>query len=157
MPSCANKRLLTDILRNEWGFNGYVVSDDGAIHTLWKGYNLTSSAAETAALAINAGCNLELGDDYIYAHQVEALKLGLLTETKIRDNIRPLFYTRLRLGEFDPEEMNPYNNISPDVIQSADHRQLATHAAMMSFVLLKNDKNILPLKDNFKHVAVSIQ
>lgn len=156
VPSCVNKRLLTDILRKEWGFKGYVVSDDGAINAVWKSYNLTKSAAETSAMAIKAGCNLELGDEYIYGHQVEAVQQGLITEDELRDNIRPLFYTRLRLGEFDPEEMNPYNSISADVVQSAEHRKLAMHAAMMTFVLLKNSQQLLPLRQTYKNIAVGI-
>ena len=66
-----------------------------------------------------------------------------------------MWYTRMRLGEFDPPEMNPYTNISIDVIQSESHRWLATQAAKMSFVLLKNEKNLLPIKQKFKKVTVS--
>ena len=67
---------------------------------------------------------------------------------------QPLWYTRMRLGEFDPPEMNPYNDITMEEIQSESHRYLATQAAKMSFVLLKNEKNILPLKEKFKKVTV---
>ena len=66
-----------------------------------------------------------------------------------------MWYTRMRLGEFDPPEMDPYTNISIDVIQSESHRWLATQAAKMSFVLLKNEKNLLPIKQKFKKVTVS--
>ena len=73
----------------------------------------------------------------------------------IETNEQPMWYTRMRLGEFDPPEMNPYTNISIDVIQSESHRLLATEAAKMSFVLLKNEKNLLPIKQKLKKVTES--
>ena len=72
-----------------------------------------------------------------------------------RDSIKPLFHTRMRLGEFCPDNMNPYNEINTSVIQSAEHREMAIKAAMRSFVLMKNDKNILPLKVKVQNLAVS--
>ena len=114
------------------------------------------TAAETAAGSIKAGCNLELTDGTsIFDSQLDALKQGLVTEKQLRDNVRPLFYTRMRLGEFDPEDMNPYNSINMSVVQSADHRQLALEAAMKTFVLLKNSNNLLPLTKSYKKLAVS--
>jgi len=89
----------------------------------------------------------------VYNSQQDALKAGLLTEAQIRNNIRPLIYTRLRLGEFDPEEMNPYNAINMSVVQSAEHRKLAVDAALMSFVLLKNEE-LLPLTKKYSKLAV---
>lgn len=82
------------------------------------------------------------------------MSLGKLTEQEIRDNVKPLFYTRMRLGEFDPEEMNPYNKIDNSVIQSPEHRDLAIRAAMESFVLLKNRDDLLPLKGPVDRLAV---
>ena len=80
---------------------------------------------------------------------------GKLTEQEIRDNVKPLFYTRMRLGEFDPEDMNPYNKIDMSEVQSAEHRELAVRAAMESFVLLKNNFEYLPLMRTVEKVAVS--
>ena len=77
-------------------------------------------------------------------------------ETQVRDSIKPLFYTQMRLGVFDPPAMNPYSNISPSVIQSPEHQALAIEAAVKSFVLLKNVKNTLPLNTRFGKVAVCI-
>lgn len=87
---------------------------------------------------------------------LQAMKAGKLTEEEIRNNVKPLFYTRMRLGEFDPPEMNPYNKIDVDVIQSQTHRDLAITAATKSFVLLKNTNKFLPFMKTFKHMAVSV-
>ena len=81
--------------------------------------------------------------------------VGKLTEQELRANLRPLLYTRLRLGEFDPEEMVPYNKISTAQVQSAEHREQAIVAAYMSFVLMKNDEGLLPLTKKYGKVAVS--
>ena len=108
---------------------------------------------ETSAACIKAGCNLELGSD-VFRSQLDALKDGLVTEKQLRDNVRPLMYTRLRLGEFDPEEMNSYNAINMSVVQSPEHRELAVMAAVNSFVLLKNTNNILPLTKTYNKLAV---
>ena len=80
----------------------------------------------------------------------------MLTDKEIRENIKPLFYTRMRLGEFDPEYMNPYSKIDNTVIQCPRHRELAIQAAIKSFVLLKNNDQFLPLKAKFKRIAVSL-
>lgn len=79
---------------------------------------------------------------------------GKLTEQEIRNNVKPLFYTRMRLGLFDPPEMNPYNKIDMSEVQSKSHRDLAILAAQKSFVLLKNTDKFLPLMKTFKHMAV---
>ena len=78
-----------------------------------------------------------------------------MTEKQIRANVRPLMYTRLRLGEFDPDSKNPYASIDVSIVQADEHRQLAINAAMMSFVLLKNMEGFLPIKPKFKKIAVS--
>lgn len=106
------------------------------------------------AACIKAGCNLELGSA-IYTATAQAIAKGLLTEQQVRNNVRALMYTRLRLGEFDPEEMNPYNVINMSVVQSDMHRELALQAAMKTFVLLKND-GLLPLTKLYNRVAVSM-
>ena len=75
----------------------------------------------------------------------------------MQDNIRPLLYTRLRLGEFDPEDMNPYNSVNMSVVQSEKHRELAVEAALQTFVLLKNDNNLLPMKAPISKIAVCVK
>lgn len=89
---------------------------------------------------------------------VPAYNQGIISDSLIRERVRPLFYTRMRLGEFDPHETNPYWSIPASVIQSQEHRDLAVYAAMQSYVLLKNQNNYLPLKQSTisaKKAAVS--
>lgn len=88
------------------------------------------------------------------AHAYKCAEQGKITESEIREAAKPLLETRFRLGEFDPEHLNPYNRIGLDVVQSEGHQELAIKAAMMSFVLLKNSDNFLPLKSSFGKVAV---
>ncbi|KAK7108550.1 hypothetical protein V1264_016279 [Littorina saxatilis] len=148
VPSCANKKLLTDITRGEWGFKGYVISDEGAIENIIYQHHYLNNSVDTVAACVNAGCNLELSGNLktpVYFSLVDAVKQGKVTEDKVRESVRPLFYTRMRLGEFDPPEMNPYSKLSSAEVETAEHKALAVEAAMKSFVLLKNN-GILPLK-----------
>ena len=86
-----------------------------------------------------------------------AVKQGLLNESTVRDAVKPLFYTRMRLGLFDPPAMNPYATLEPTAyIQSEAHRQLSLETAMRSFVLLKNDRSFLPLKHGRKFGTVAV-
>ncbi|XP_015684929.2 probable beta-D-xylosidase 2, partial [Protobothrops mucrosquamatus] len=160
VPACANKKLLTDILRDEWGFQGYVVSDEGAVELIMGGHRYTHSFLETAIVAVNAGCNLELSygmKNNVYMHIAEALSKGNISLEMIRDRVRPLFLTRLRLGEFDPPAMNPYNALGAEVIQSEAHRSLALKAALQSFVLLKNRNEMLPFKgEDLLHKTIAV-
>ena len=153
VPACANQLLLTNITRNEWGFKGYIVSDAGAVLEIMTDHKFRNTSTETAAAAIKAGCNLELGST-VFNSQLDAIKMNLLTEKDLRSNVFPLMYTRLRLGEFDPESMNPYSSIGMDVVQSTKHRQLAVQAGSMSLVLLKNEDCVLPFKTTFNKIAV---
>ncbi|XP_067673889.1 uncharacterized protein [Haliotis asinina] len=156
VPTCASKQLLTDILRSEWGYTGYVVSDEGAVGT--SGHHYANTSVDIVSDCVNAGCNLELSgreNNLQYYHMSEAIQQGKLTEETVRESVKPLFYTRMRLGEFDPPEMNPYSKLDLSVIESEAHQILAIEAAMKTFVLLKNMNNILPLKrDTFDKIAV---
>ncbi|XP_046577967.1 xylan 1,4-beta-xylosidase-like [Haliotis rubra] len=158
VPTCVSKQLLNDILREEWGFTGYVVSDSGAIENIYKGHNYSDSYTDIVADCVNAGCNLELSgrdENLTYFSMVDAINEGKLTEEKVRQMVKPLFYTRMRLGEFDPPEMNPYFKLDLSVIKSEAHQMLAIDAAMKTFVLLKNEGNLLPLKkDTFNRIAI---
>ncbi|XP_039585113.1 probable beta-D-xylosidase 2 isoform X1 [Passer montanus] len=160
VPACANKKLLTDILRGEWGFDGYVVSDEGAVELIMLGHHYTHSFLETAVASVNAGCNLELSygmRNNVFMHIPQALAMGNITLQMLRDRVRPLFYTRMRLGEFDPPAMNPYSSLDLSVVQSPEHRNLSLEAAVKSFVLLKNVRGTLPLRAQdllSQHLAV---
>ncbi|KAK7108534.1 uncharacterized protein [Littorina saxatilis] len=148
IPACASRELLTDILRGEWGFKGYVVSDSFALHIVISPHKYVNNSVDAAAACVNAGCNLELGgrDDPVFMSIVDAVNQNKTTEAQVRDLVKPLFYTRMRLGEFDPPEMNPYSKLSTADVLTPEHKALAVEAAMKSFVLLKNINGILPLK-----------
>ena len=148
VPSCVNKRFLTDILRNDFSFKGYVVSDQKAVEYVYKMHNYTHTPLETAVAAIKAGCNLELcySARNVFTNITKAVQLGLLVVEELQALVRPLFYTRMRLGEFDPPELNPYAKfVAKDMVESLPHRNVAISAAIKSFVLLKNEGDVLPV------------
>jgi beta-glucosidase len=151
-PCCANKRLMTDILRGEWKFNGYVVSDCGAISDIWKGHRFAKSEAEASALAVKAGTDLACGREY--GALVQAVKEGLIAEAEIDVAVKRLMTARFRLGMFDPPEMVSYARIPFSENDSDAHRALALKAARESIVLLKNAAQTLPLKEDLKTIAV---
>ena len=150
-PCCANP-ILYGILRNEWGFKGYIVSDCWAISDFYKFTHFAKDAAEAAAQAVKAGTDLECGVDY--KNLVEAVNRGLLTEADINIAVKRIFTARLKLGMFDPDEMVPYAQI-PFFVNCSDYNNsLARQAERESVVLLKNEKNILPLSKDIKTIAV---
>jgi beta-glucosidase len=142
---CASQLLLEDILRGEWGFSGHVVSDCWALNDLHTTHGVTSDPAESAALAIRRGCDLECGQTFEFLSV--ALHRGLLDESDIDRAVTRIYTTRFKLGMFDPQEQVPFSSIPESVINSAAHRQLAYEAARKSIVLLKNDNALLPLRD----------
>ncbi len=151
IPNTADRKLLTDILRNQWGYDGYVVSDCGAIIGIQWGHYYTSSEIATAAAAINAGCDLEC--DYVYYRSLKnALEQGLVKESDIDSAVFRTLKTRFLLGMFDPQDSVRYTKIPDSAVDSKEHRDLAIQAAEESIVLLKNDKNILPLKKNLNSI-----
>nr|KAG5694880.1 hypothetical protein BaRGS_029497 [Batillaria attramentaria] len=147
IPACVNKELLIDIARNEWNFTGYVCSDGNGVHHVIEDHHYFNNSVDTVAACINAGCNMELSRlrTPVYSSLVDAVNQGKVTEDRVREMVAPLFYTRMRLGEFDPPEMNPYSRLSSADVETDDHKALAVEAAIKSFVLLKND-GVLPLK-----------
>jgi beta-glucosidase len=150
-PCCANP-ILYGILRNEWGFKGYIVSDCWAISDFYNFTHFAKDAAEAAAQAVKAGTDLECGVDY--KNLVEAVKRGLLTEEDINVAVKRIFTARLKLGMFDPDEIVPYAQI-PFFVNCSDYNNsLSRQAERESVVLLKNDNNILPLSKNIKTLAV---
>ena len=151
-PCCSSTLLMTDILRREWGFDGYIVSDCGAISDILYGHKMAPDMAAAAARAVKAGCDLSCGDEY---HMLsEAVKRGLISETEIDTAVERLFTARFRLGEFDPPERVPFAQIPYAVNDRPEHDQLALEAARASLVLLKNEHNTLPWSKNLKKVAV---
>ncbi|MCI0514765.1 glycoside hydrolase family 3 C-terminal domain-containing protein [candidate division KSB1 bacterium] len=149
---CGSKKLLKTILREKWGFLGHVVSDCWALADFHLHHKITETPAESAALAINSGVNLNCGNTFPYL--IEAVKKGLVTEATIDEALSILLKTRFKLGLFDPDELNPYAQIPADVIGCEKHRQLALEAARKSVVLMKNKNNVLPLSRDISYIYV---
>jgi beta-glucosidase len=155
-PCVASRRLLTEILRDDWGFDGAVVGDVDNVHDLYKeeGHHRTSSSAEAVAMAIRAGNDLRSGSDEEYASIVEAVARGFLTEADVDRTLTRLLALRFRLGHFDPPQDQPWHHVTPDIIKSRAHVDLAYEASKQSLVLLKND-GTLPLDPaRIKTVAI---
>ena len=150
-PCCANKKLY-DILRREWGFNGHVVSDCGAIDDIYKFHHYAKTEAEASAISVKAGTDLTCGREY--RSLPKAVKDGLITEAEINTALKRLMTARFRLGMFDPPEMVPYARIPFSMNTAPEHRELALKTARESIVLLKNQNNTLPLVGNIKTIAV---
>jgi beta-glucosidase len=151
-PCCTNKQLMTDILRGEWKFSGYVVSDCGAIDDIYIRHKYLKTEGEASAVAVKAGTDLTCGTEY--KSLVKAVKDGLISESEIDTAVKRLMTARFRLGMFDPPEMVRYAQIPFSENDSTAHRELALQAARESMVLLKNDNQTLPLKKDLKTVAV---
>ncbi|HMH22873.1 MAG TPA: glycoside hydrolase family 3 C-terminal domain-containing protein [Puia sp.] len=149
---CGNTYLLQDVLRNQWGFRGHIVSDCDAIADIFEGHKLVSNRTGAAALALQRGVNLNCGDTYLSL--IDAVKQGLVSEKLIDSSLSVLLRTRFRLGLFDPAGSNPYDHIPESVINSAEHRSLARTVAEKSIVLLKNN-GALPLSDGLKKYYVT--
>lgn len=151
-PCCASKTLLADILRGEWGFDGYVVADCGAVDDIYQHHGAARSIAQASAMATVAGCDLDCyWNDRGW---LQALDGGLLSEDYVDLAVSRLFEARFRLGMFDPPEDVPYAQINANIRNCAAHKKLALRAARESIVLLKNSGGLLPLSKNIKSVAV---
>jgi beta-glucosidase len=147
VPACASGMLLKDHLRDAWKFRGYVVSDCDAINNIVSGHHFAPDYAHGAAVAMQAGDDLDCGGTY--KNLGDAVRLGLLQESELDQSVARLFTARIRLGMFDPPDQVPFNKILMSAVDSAAHRQLALQAARESIVLLQNRSNLLPLH----HVA----
>jgi len=160
VPASANTWLLTDVLREEWGFRGYVVSDCGAVNDVVYNHKYETDPEKAVALTAKAGIDLEcetcethqfLYDQYL----LEAVHKGYISEEEIDKNVSRLFRARFLLGEFDPPEDVPFTKIPRSKLDCQEHRDLALDAARQSIVLLKNDNKTLPLDANsLKKLAV---
>lgn len=153
-PCCGSKYLLDEILRKEWGFKGHIVTDCWALDDIWLRHKVVATREEAAAMAAKAGVNLNCG--YIYKYLSTAIEKGLIPESILDTILRPLLNTRFRLGLFDPETTLPWASLGEESVDNAEHRALAHEAAVKSIVLLKNEKNILPLnRDSISSIFIA--
>jgi beta-glucosidase len=159
-PACANEFLLQDQLRGWWNFQGYVVSDCGAVLDIHEGHKFNTTQAESSAVSLRRGMDNEcvdftfkVKDDHDYRPYLDAVKQGYLKESEIDTALTRLFTARMKLGMFDPPEMVPYTKIDESLLDSAQHRDMARKMADEAMVLLKND-GVLPLKVSGLKIAV---
>jgi len=155
MPSCCNKWLLTDVLRDDWGFDGYVVSDCGGVGSIFEDHHLTPDKEGAAVLAIKAGLDLECGNDAYMQPLQDAYDKGLVSDEDLDRAARRVLTARMKLGLFDTNINNPYTRIDPLTVGCKKHQDIAMEAARKSIVLLKNEDSFLPLDENkIKSVAI---
>jgi len=150
--ACGSPMLLDTILRHEWGFKGYVVSDCDAVDDIYRTHEFATSGAAASALAVKAGTDLDCGSTY--ADLGAAVDSGFITEAQIDTSIDRLFLARFKLGMFDPPDSVPWSNLSLSDVDTPAHRALALQVARESMVLLKNQGNLLPLRKDLGTVAV---
>lgn len=151
-PACDSDLLLTDILRGEWKFPGYVVSDCGAINDIYAHHKFVPTAAVAAATAVKTGTDLECGQ--VYSNLVDAVHRGLITESAIDTAVTRLMLARFKLGMFDPPDSVRWAKSPFSVLDQPANRALALRAAHESIVLLKNANNALPLRKDLGTIAV---
>jgi beta-glucosidase len=158
VPSHANRWLLRDVLRTEWGFKGFVVSDYYAMRELahrseTHGHGVAHDMKEACALAVRAGVNIELPEPDAYAHLVDLVRDGTLAESELDELVAPMLYWKFRFGLFDDPYVDPSH--AEEVVGAPLHRKLALRAARETITLLKNDDNLLPLDlSSLKTIAV---
>lgn len=154
-PAVLNSDVI-EVVKKEWGMNGFVVSDAADVLGIVDDHHYYSSHARAVAEAIKSGIDSITDDPERTKNAIrEALSTGLLSEEDLNNALKNTFRVRMMLGEFDPDEMNPYTQISEDVICCEKHRSLAFEASKKSIVLLKNENNTLPLnKDKTSKLAV---
>ena len=152
LPACVSPDLLQNHLRSEWKFQGYVVSDCGAISDIYRFHKYKPTAAEASALAVKAGTDLTCGNEY--RSLVDAVKQGFIAESEVNTALERLFTARFKLGMFDPPARVPFSKIPFSLVDSEAHRAIALEAARKSIVLLKNDRGALPLAASVKRIAV---
>lgn len=152
-PCCGSDLLMQQILRDKWGFTGYVTSDCGAIDDFYNYHKTHTDAKSAAADAVFHGTDIDCGNE-AYKALVDAVKTGLITESQIDVSLKRLFTIRFRLGMFDPAEDVKYSAIPLSVLESQAHKGLSLQVAHESIVLLKNENGFLPLSKAIKKIAV---
>lgn len=153
-PCCGSNRLLQQILRDEWGFKGLVVSDCGAISDFWEpgAHGVSEDAAAASAKAVISGTDVECGSEY--RHLPDAVKAGQITEEQINKSVVRLLEARFELGDFDPDGLVPWTKIPESVIACKEHKELALQMAREQMVLLHNRNNTLPLEKDASKIMV---
>jgi len=152
-PCCGNSKLLSDILHNQWNFDGYVTSDCWAVSDFKQFHKTSSNDTDAVTEALLNGTDLECGNLYQLLEQ--GVKKGLLSERDINVSLTRLFKILFKIGMFDPADRVPYASIGKEVIESAPHKKHAYEMAQKSMVLLENKKNILPLNESkIKRIAL---
>jgi len=158
-PACANTTLLQDFLRHDWNFEGYVVSDCGAVGDISAHHHFTETPEQGVAVAIKTGMDIICGNPRTRGAEdreaiLKAAKEGLVSQSDLDRALRRLFTARFKLGMFDPPALVPYSRISRTDFDTEEHHKVALQAARESLVLLKNQGNLLPLKQAPKTIAV---
>ena len=155
-PACASTMLLGEHLRDAWKFDGYVVSDCGAVADVYSGHHYSADMPHAAAAALKAGTDLECGYKtwQAFPSLIDAVRQGLIKEADLDNALRRLFRARFKLGMFDPPSSYAYGRIPASEVNSPEHRQQSLHAARESMVLLKNQGQTLPLKAGIARIAV---
>ena len=152
VPASANTFLLQQTLRDAWKFQGYVVSDCGAVGDITAGHKFTPDNEHGSAVAVRAGTDLDCGKEY--ATLAKAVQDGLIKESEIDRSLKRLFTARFKMGMFDPLDTVVFNQIPFSEVNSPEHARLALQAARESIVLLKNQDGTLPFKANIKTLAI---
>jgi len=154
IPVTADPYLVDQIARKNWGMDGYVTSDCGGVNDIYSNHKYVETAAEATAAALIAGVDCNCGSVY-GENAIEALDQQLITEAHIDRALLHVYTIRMKVGEFDPPSMVPYTSITPDVLQSQKHIDLAVEIAEKTPVLLKNNRGILPLdRSLLKKIAI---
>jgi beta-glucosidase len=149
-PACGSDVLLKDILREQWGFDGHVVSDCWAIEDFYKHHKVSENAATSAAWALKSGTDVNCGVSY--EALPEALAENLIDENDIDTALRRLLNTKMKLGFFD--EQTAWDDAGAELVESTAHVKLSREAAQKSVVMLKNSNNVLPLKKDMRRLYV---
>lgn len=153
MPGAANSWLLNSVLREMFGFNGYVLSDGGAVYDLYRAHHIVSSMEEAAALSVASGCDVSNGRGH-REHIVKAVEMGLVSENDVDIAAKRALKARFQLGLLNPPESRPYQTITGDIVNCQAHKDIALQVARESIVMLKND-NMLPIKkEKLRKVAL---
>ena len=152
VPCCGSIPLQEELLRGELGFQGYIVSDCGAIADFHSGHQVVDTREEAAAQGVLSGTDLNCGTQY--EGLVEAVEQGLISESDIDVSVQRLMLARMKLGMFDPDEMVPWSGLPLDQVAGKNHKEVAREMARKSMVLLKNERNTLPINKDVKRVAV---
>ncbi len=152
IPCTSNPYLLNEVLRQEWGFDGFVITDCGALGMLVNGHNVAASGEEAVKLALESGTDMEMSGEMFSKHLLAAIEQGLLSEETLNKAVLRVLSLKFELGLFDRPTVDPAK--AAQVIGSPEHKQLARQIAAEGIVLLKNERKTLPLNKNIGKVAV---